>query len=82
MVVPGGGINERNVKRILEGSGAVEFHCSARKARASAMEYCRTGVSMGGKFDPSEFSIKEAHEERVRSLVSSAEEVWKERKKC
>lgn len=77
VVVPGGGINERNVRRILEGSGAVEFHCSARKARASAMEYCNTGVSMGAKFGPPEFSIQVAHEERVHKLVTSAEEVWK-----
>lgn len=86
VVVPGGGVNdgvnERNARRILEGSGAVEFHCSARTARASAMEYCNAGVSMGAKFGPPEFSVQVAHEERVCKLVTTANEVWKEQKRA
>jgi copper homeostasis protein len=74
-VVPGGGVNERNVKRILEGSGAKEFHCSARRARESVMKYCNTGVSMGAKLGPPEFSVSVAAEERVRNLVAAAQEV-------
>lgn len=35
----GGGITERNLQRILEGSGAEEFHCSARSSKDSAMKY-------------------------------------------
>lgn len=36
---PGGGITERNLQRILEGSAASEFHCSARSARDSGMKF-------------------------------------------
>lgn len=36
---PGGGITERNLQRILEGSTASEFHCSARSARDSGMKF-------------------------------------------
>ncbi|XP_054060465.1 copper homeostasis protein cutC homolog isoform X1 [Rissa tridactyla] len=39
VVVPGGGITERNLQRILEGSTASEFHCSARSARDSGMKF-------------------------------------------
>lgn len=35
----GGGITERNLQRILEGSGAQEFHCSARSGKESAMKF-------------------------------------------
>ncbi|XP_019491822.1 PREDICTED: copper homeostasis protein cutC homolog [Hipposideros armiger] len=35
----GGGITDRNLQRILEGSGATEFHCSARSARDSGMKF-------------------------------------------
>ena len=35
----GGGITERNLQRILEGSRAQEFHCSARTGRDSAMKF-------------------------------------------
>uniref|UniRef100_A0A8C4UBM2 Copper homeostasis protein cutC homolog n=1 Tax=Falco tinnunculus TaxID=100819 RepID=A0A8C4UBM2_FALTI len=37
--VPRGGITERNLQRILEGSTASEFHCSARSARDSGMKF-------------------------------------------
>ena len=77
-VVPGGGITERNLKRILQDSGAIEFHCSARRPRSSSMEYCHARVSMGAKFGPPEFSIQVANEERVRKLVAGAQTVWKE----
>ncbi|XP_052516810.1 copper homeostasis protein cutC homolog isoform X3 [Budorcas taxicolor] len=39
VVMPGGGITDRNLQRILEGSGATEFHCSARSARDSGMKF-------------------------------------------
>lgn len=35
----GGGITDRNLQRILEGSGATEFHCSARSSRDSGMKF-------------------------------------------
>lgn len=35
----GGGITERNLQRILEGSGAQEFHCSARSSKDSGMKF-------------------------------------------
>lgn len=35
----GGGITERNLQRILEGSGAQEFHSSARSSKDSAMKF-------------------------------------------
>lgn len=39
VVYAGGGITERNLQRILEGSGAQEFHCSARSSKDSAMKF-------------------------------------------
>uniref|UniRef100_A0A3P8VEW9 Copper homeostasis protein cutC homolog n=1 Tax=Cynoglossus semilaevis TaxID=244447 RepID=A0A3P8VEW9_CYNSE len=39
VIMPGGGITERNLQRILEGSGAQECHCSARSSRDSAMKF-------------------------------------------
>lgn len=80
-VVPGGGITEHNLRRILQDSGAVEFHCSARRPRSSSMEYCNASVSMGAKFGPPEFSVQVANEERVRNLVAGAQMVWEETSK-
>lgn len=76
IVVPGGGITERNLRRILEGTGAREFHCSARTTKPSPMTYCNTGVSMGAKFGPPEFSVKVADRDRVNSLLDIAKGMW------
>ncbi|XP_033281654.1 copper homeostasis protein cutC homolog isoform X8 [Orcinus orca] len=46
VVMPGGGITDRNLQRILEGSGATEFHCSARLARDSGMKFRITGCKI------------------------------------
>lgn len=39
LFITGGGITERNLQRILEGSGAQEFHSSARSSKDSAMKF-------------------------------------------
>lgn len=74
-VVPGGGITPRNLERILTGSGATEFHCSARSSQDSTMSYRNHSVSMGASFGPPEFSIKVADPDKVRSLVTIAKSI-------
>lgn len=69
IVVPGGGITERNLQRILEESGAKEFHCSARSSRDSTMVYRNQCVSMGASYGPPEFSIKVADTTRVERFA-------------
>ncbi|XP_053731243.1 copper homeostasis protein cutC homolog [Synchiropus splendidus] len=71
-VMPGGGITERNLQRILEGSGAEEFHCSARSSRDSAMKYRNTCVSMGAAFTAPEYSLKVADVSKVRTFNAIA----------
>lgn len=70
LVVPGGGITERNLSRILQGCKAAEFHCSARTSIISAMEYRKTNITMGANFGPSEFVVKTADRDRVAALLS------------
>ena len=77
IVVPGGGITERNLDRIIVGCGAVEFHCSARSFISSAMEYHNTNVNMGATFGPSEFGVKRANKDRVAALLSISKSLRK-----
>ena len=74
IIVPAGGINDRNLERILHGSGAVEFHASARSAQPSKMKFQKASVSMGGALKPAEFSISTADCTRVERLVAVANE--------
>eukprot|EP00058_Branchiostoma_floridae_P022792 XP_002608282.1 hypothetical protein BRAFLDRAFT_59840 [Branchiostoma floridae] len=69
----GGGINERNLPRVLEGTGAREFHCSASSFKQSGMAYRNTAVCMGGALRPPEFGYKVASTDRVRTLNQIAE---------
>ncbi|XP_066549436.1 copper homeostasis protein cutC homolog [Amia ocellicauda] len=74
-VMPGGGISERNLQRILEGSGAQEFHCSARSSRDSAMKFRNSCVSMGAALSTPEYSVKVADVTKVRTLNAIAKNI-------
>ncbi|XP_078359008.1 copper homeostasis protein cutC homolog isoform X2 [Oculina patagonica] len=75
IIVPGGGITERNLERILQESGAKEFHCSARHSVPSSMEYKNTNTAMGGTLSPPEFVTKVASYEKVKNLIFVARSV-------
>ncbi|XP_036294724.1 copper homeostasis protein cutC homolog isoform X4 [Pipistrellus kuhlii] len=68
----GGGITDRNLQRILEGSGATEFHCSARSARDSGMKFRNSSVAMGTSLCTSEYSLKVTDVTQVRTLNAIA----------
>jgi copper homeostasis protein len=48
-IMPGGGINEKNIGVLRKTSGADEFHLSARKVKPSAMLYRNEFVIMSGE---------------------------------
>lgn len=72
-VVPGGGITERNITRIMAGLGRPEavFHCSGRKTVQSTMTYKNSVVSMGSS-GGGEYTIKVACVERLQMLLTNA----------
>eukprot|EP00126_Sphaerothecum_destruens_P009487 Sdes_comp20518_c0_seq1m15088 len=71
IIVPAGGITERNVARILS-CGAKEFHSSARTSSSSPMIYQNTQVYLGSALRPSEFSRNSVCPERVSKFVKIA----------
>ncbi|XP_072026069.1 copper homeostasis protein cutC homolog [Amphiura filiformis] len=68
IIMPGGGITRRNLERILKGSGAREFHCSARTSEQSTMSYRNSNVFMGASLRPPEFSMKFADAGLIQAL--------------
>ncbi|PIK62556.1 putative copper homeostasis protein cutC-like isoform X3 [Apostichopus japonicus] len=58
IIMPGGGINDRNLERILKETNAEEFHCSARSSKNSEMQYQKSSVYMGGVLRAPEFITK------------------------
>jgi len=74
--VLGGGITERNLRRILDETGATEFHASARAPRDTTMTYVNRAVSMSAlSHGTSDLEmVKVTDRDRVRSLISIARE--------
>ncbi len=67
VVMPGGGIRERNVARILQQTGAREIHVSASGPVNSRMDYRNSRVPMGRELRAPEFSWNSVDTARVRS---------------
>ncbi len=72
VVMPGGGVTERNLEKILTHTRAREIHGSASGGRESRMTFRNTRVFMGGQMGPPEYSIKQADPGRVRAFRSLA----------
>lgn len=72
IVMPGGGVTERNLKKILAHTGAREIHGSASASKDSRMSYRNSRVFMGGQMGPPEYGNKVASLERVRAFRSLA----------
>eukprot|EP01087_Luapelamoeba_hula_P013091 TRINITY_DN3723_c0_g1_i1.p1 TRINITY_DN3723_c0_g1~~TRINITY_DN3723_c0_g1_i1.p1 ORF type:complete len:266 (-),score=66.19 TRINITY_DN3723_c0_g1_i1:80-877(-) len=74
IVVPGGGITERNVHRIVSGSGAREFHVSGRVKRDSVMTHRNTLCFMGGTLRPPEFEVSVVHPAKIQTFLHNAQQ--------
>jgi len=73
MVMPGGGITERNLPKILRQSGAREFHVSASTTRDTRMTFRNPRVAMGRQVGPPEYQSSVASEARVRAFRELAD---------
>jgi copper homeostasis protein len=69
IIMPGGGITARNIRRIVEATGVSEVHLSARSTVESGMSHRNTRVFMGGALRPPEFSWKTTDETAVREAL-------------
>ncbi len=69
IVMPGGGIHERNVERVLRESGAREVHVAATRVTESPMRYRNPNCFMGGELRPAEFATTTTDGRRVAELV-------------
>lgn len=70
IVMPGGGINERNIEKIVARSGVKEVHVSGRRSLESPMSYRNLHCFMGGTLRPPEFSRMVTDSGRVREMVN------------
>ena len=69
IILPGGGIDEFNIGKIVEATGVKECHISGRKKVASNMQFINRRVFMGGELRLPEYEISVADAERVRAML-------------
>lgn len=68
IVMPGCGLNERNIKELSAYIGAKEYHMSLSYDYQSKMQYHPEHIYMGGMLRQSEFLLSSTSEQRVSEL--------------
>jgi copper homeostasis protein len=71
IIMPGSGINDSNIVRIAQCSGAKEFHLTGRKVIKSGMSYRKQDISLRAGSYISDFSRKVADYDMIRSIISN-----------
>jgi copper homeostasis protein len=66
-IMPGAGINESNIKNLINQTGATQFHASAKEFVPSKMEFRNTETKMGSIED--EYRYELTSEIKVKALV-------------
>jgi copper homeostasis protein len=74
IIMPGSGINEKNIAEIRDKTGAREFHLTARKPVQSRMTYRKEGIYMGGLREIPEFEMQVTDAARVRKMIEALKE--------
>lgn len=72
IVMPGGGITQRNVGKIVAVTKASEIHFAARSPAASGMRFRRPEVFMGGELRPPEYDRFETNTNAVANIITAA----------
>ena len=72
VVMPGGGIDETSLKKILESTSAREVHVAGTKKIESGMTFRNPRCFMGSGPGPAEFSTTATDADRIRVLVHLA----------
>jgi copper homeostasis protein len=71
IIMPGGGITERNFGKIAAASGARELHVAALATVEGPMQYRNPKCFMGGELRPPEFSLLATNAATVRRFVQA-----------
>ncbi len=69
VIMPGGGIDEFNIEKIVEATGVKECHISGRKKVKSGMQFVNTRVFMGGELRLPEYENYIADPERIQAML-------------
>ena len=72
IIMPGGGITERNVDRVAAAAKPREIHFAALEPTLSGMRFRRSHVFMGGELRPPEYDRRDTSAASIRSIIAKA----------
>lgn len=70
IIMPGGGINERNIGKINAISQAKEYHVSGRSKYESKMKYKKSHVFMGGEVRLEEYTNSFTDASKINNIIN------------
>ena len=70
IIMPGSGLNEKNITSFRDETGAREFHLSAKETVDSKMTYRKQGIYMGSLPQIPEYTTNRASADIVRNMVT------------
>ena len=68
-IMPGGGINENNLKEIISKTNAKEFHCSGKTFEQSQMQFKNENTYMGRDNNYDEFSKITVNTDSIKKMI-------------
>lgn len=71
IIMPGGGIHERNIAQIVRQTAATEVHMSGRHTQESQMRYRNSRVSLGGTLQQPEYSRQITSAARISASLAA-----------
>lgn len=69
IIMPGGGLDDRNIVSLIKATGASEYHLTGRKTIQSGMEFRKSEVVMSGLTGYDEYSRKVADIDMIKRIV-------------
>jgi copper homeostasis protein len=69
IIMPGSGINENNIQKISDKTGAREFHLTGRKLFESKMIYRKEGIFMGGLPEIPEYQLNLTDAKQIKKIL-------------
>jgi len=69
LIMPGSGVNQDNIKKIADTTGAIEMHLSARSFIPGRMSFKKQQVTMGGHVVIPDFEIQLPDETVIRNIL-------------
>ena len=70
IIMPGSGVNETNIVELMEKTGAIEYHSSAKSFKKSDMKYFHSNVNMGDSTSFDEFRKITVDASKVVALLN------------